>query len=313
LNIGKLDFLKFLEEETKEIIKKKMEKIPNCEIISGEPREDGTIDILIFNIKGKMSAEELATGRIKGKVKDVYRSKGIFKDVSIELKQQIYDKLYFESKEKAKDQLPYETKYNQYSLWAVGIKMALPLIERVLDIGCGRGEFVRGFNKIGIEAHGVDISEYSIKDGLSRAPFLNGKLHICDIDKDRLPFSDEYFDLIISINTIEHICSPSRFVEESKRVLKPGRCILVVTHIPGSKYDIGDITHLNTRSKDEWIKLFRRHGIMWEEGIEKEILQKLMKYKPSATPEKWEGKKEERKKRLTKLLEEERITLIFYK
>jgi len=233
--------------------------------------------------------------------------------VSRELKQGIYDKLYFESKEKAKDQLPYEIKHTQYSLWARSIKMALPLIERVLDIGCGRGEFVRGFNEIGIEAHGVDISEYSIKDGLSRAPFLNGKLHVCDIDKDKLPFPEEYFDLIISINTIEHVCSPSRFVEESRRVLKPRGYILVITHIPGSEHDVGDVTHLNTRSKEEWIKLFKRYGLQHDERFEKEIIQGLIKFKVSATPQKWKDREKERDERLRKLLEEERISLIFSK
>lgn len=44
-----------------------------------------------------------------------------------------------------------------------------------------------------------------------------------------LPFKDNSFDLIFSIETLEHILYPDKFIEEAKRVLKPGGDIIFDT------------------------------------------------------------------------------------
>ena len=65
-----------------------------------------------------------------------------------------------------------------------------------------------------MEVFGIDISEESkeiIKDC---------NIKIADIEKDGIPFSDNYFDVIYSKSFIEHLYYPEKFFSEAYRVLK---------------------------------------------------------------------------------------------
>ena len=76
--------------------------------------------------------------------------------------------------------------------------------KKVLDIGCALGFFVQGFNECGIEAHGVDISEWAIKHAKPNC-------QVVDICEQKLPFEDNYFDLVTCYDILEHI--PVQFHE----------------------------------------------------------------------------------------------------
>jgi cyclopropane fatty-acyl-phospholipid synthase-like methyltransferase len=66
--------------------------------------------------------------------------------------------------------------------------------ERVLDFGCAKGYWVKGFRDYGIEAFGCDTSEYAISHcDKSVKPFLFNKLEFKE------------YDYIVSRNTFEHI------------------------------------------------------------------------------------------------------------
>jgi SAM-dependent methyltransferase len=74
--------------------------------------------------------------------------------------------------------------------------------DRVLDVGCAKGFLVKDFIKVcpGLEAFGVDISEYAL---MHCEPEVVGRLHLGSCEK--LPFPDHSFAAVISINTI-HNC-----------------------------------------------------------------------------------------------------------
>jgi SAM-dependent methyltransferase len=111
--------------------------------------------------------------------------------------------------------------------------------QKFLDIGCGRGEFLNGFISCGIEGYGLDRSRAAEKY------FPDVKLSIADLEKDNLPYENDYFDIIYSKSVIEHFHNPERLVEEIYRVLKPGG--LVVTLCPAWEYNyrnyFEDYTH----------------------------------------------------------------------
>ena len=75
--------------------------------------------------------------------------------------------------------------------------------DRVLDVGCAKGFLVKDLMLVcpGLEVLGVDISDYAIS---SAEPELQNSL-ICGTCEN-LPFSDNSFDAVISINTI-HNCA----------------------------------------------------------------------------------------------------------
>jgi SAM-dependent methyltransferase len=93
--------------------------------------------------------------------------------------------------------------------------------DRVLDVGCGKGFLVKDLMKAcpGLEAFGVDISEYAL---LHCELEVVGRLHLGSAV--RLPFPDNSFQAVISINTVHNLERPDcvRALREIER-LAPGR------------------------------------------------------------------------------------------
>jgi cyclopropane fatty-acyl-phospholipid synthase-like methyltransferase len=98
---------------------------------------------------------------------------------------------------------------------------ALKSGDRVLDVGCGKGFLVKDLMKVcpGIEAFGVDISEYAL---LNCEPEVVGRLHLGSAE--RLLFPDRSFDAVISINTVHNLDRDgcTRALKEMER-LAPGK------------------------------------------------------------------------------------------
>jgi len=111
--------------------------------------------------------------------------------------------------------------------------------QKILELGCGRGEFLNEFVKCGLEVHGVDISDYS-EQFFSELNFKK-----VDMDNEKLPYQDNYFDFIYSKSFIEHFYYPEKIFKEAYRVLKPGGMIITLTpewkYIYKSFYE--DFTH----------------------------------------------------------------------
>jgi len=96
---------------------------------------------------------------------------------------------------------------------------------RVLDIGCGTGESLTFLAERFNSVYGTEISEEALK-----AAALNNKsAHLELVDGVKLPFPENYFDLIVSNQVVEHIYPHENrlFFAEIARVLQPGgRAIL---------------------------------------------------------------------------------------
>ncbi len=82
---------------------------------------------------------------------------------------------------------------------------------KVLDLGCGDGSLVKACIDAGIQAKGIDIC-----DGV-------------DFEADRLPFDDGEFDIAIMYSLLEHLQHPGNLLSETRRVLKPGGKLVVIT------------------------------------------------------------------------------------
>ena len=72
----------------------------------------------------------------------------------------------------------------------------------ILDVGCAKGFMLYDFSKAipGISLSGIDISEYAINNSI---PEIKKLVRVANAKK--LPFSDNFFDLVISINTIHNL------------------------------------------------------------------------------------------------------------
>ena len=107
--------------------------------------------------------------------------------------------------------------------------------QRVLDIGCGRGELVfhsalRGARAVGIDYSGtaVAIARQALA---SHPPDVQERAAFALVDARRLTFADASFDIAFMTDVVEHL-HPQELVSvlrETRRVLKPGGRLVVHT------------------------------------------------------------------------------------
>ncbi len=74
--------------------------------------------------------------------------------------------------------------------------------DRVLDVGCGKAFLLYELTRAvpGLEVHGIDVSKY----GLEHAPeAIRENLQVASAAV--LPYADDWFDLVISINTLHNL------------------------------------------------------------------------------------------------------------
>jgi 2-polyprenyl-3-methyl-5-hydroxy-6-metoxy-1,4-benzoquinol methylase len=93
----------------------------------------------------------------------------------------------------------------------------------LIDVGCGRGVLFRRL-PLTIESYtGVDLVRYDVFPSAPRARFLTGDLN------QRLPVEDALADIVVSVETVEHLENPRALFRELVRAARPGGLILVTT------------------------------------------------------------------------------------
>ena len=101
------------------------------------------------------------------------------------------------------------------------LKNNIPYI-RALDFPCGAGSFSRELASMQCEVVSADIQKNEL------FVFDDSRFVLAD-GNETLPFDDNSFDLICSIEGIEHFENPSFFIRECFRVTKPGGYLLLST------------------------------------------------------------------------------------
>ena len=96
---------------------------------------------------------------------------------------------------------------------------------RVLDVGCSDGFIGSLFLKKHAKVYGLDIDKHKVRQSRKRGI----KAAVCDIETDKIPFTDNYFDFILLTDVIEHVFDTDRVLEEVHRVLKKRGVLLVTT------------------------------------------------------------------------------------
>lgn len=179
------------------------------------------------------------------------------KDVKI-VDPSIYDEKYFEAgiqnKISSYSGYEFEERYNQN---------AKDLIDefkpqKVLDVGCAKGFLVKGFKNNNVYAVGCDISEYAI----SKCPEdIKNYVAVASIT-NLAGYRSGAFDLVIAYDVLEHLTDKQLelAIEELKRTCSKDGVVSIQTPPKKEDWD-NDVTHINIKSLQDWIKLFVKHGL----------------------------------------------------
>ena len=104
---------------------------------------------------------------------------------------------------------------------------------RVLEVGCGSGEFAARLMEAGATLVAIDTSQEAIEAALSKG--------IDAIKASFLSFSDNPFDIIIFTRSLHHIHELETALAQAKSLLKPtGKLIL-------EEFDLANVDHNTTR------------------------------------------------------------------
>jgi SAM-dependent methyltransferase len=95
--------------------------------------------------------------------------------------------------------------------------------QRVLEVGCGTGVFLRAAADRGAEVVGLDASETLLE--LARARVPEAELHLGDMQF--LPFEDDSFDLVAGFNSFFFAADLVAALREAGRVAKPGAPVVI--------------------------------------------------------------------------------------
>ena len=95
----------------------------------------------------------------------------------------------------------------------------------VLDVGCNDGFIGEMLIKKQNKVFGLDIVKNNLEIAESRGLIVKN----VNVEKEKLPFKNNYFDVVILGDIIEHVFDTDRLLREARRILKTGGKLIVTT------------------------------------------------------------------------------------
>lgn len=100
-------------------------------------------------------------------------------------------------------------------------------IKRILDVGCGTGNYSIKLAKKDFEVVGVDISTEMLKIAMEKSKNMCLPVKFIRCDARQLPFPENYFDAALSVATFEFVSEPLAVLGEMFRVIKKDGKIVI--------------------------------------------------------------------------------------
>jgi len=132
----------------------------------------------------------------------------------------------------------------------------------VLDVGCAKGFMMYDMIKLipGIRVNGIDISEYAIENAISQMKPL-----VQVANAKELPYDDNSFDVVISINTVHNLVKEecAQALKEIERVSRGASFITVDAYNNEKEKEAmlsWNLTGKTIMHVDEWKNFFSEVG-----------------------------------------------------
>lgn len=117
--------------------------------------------------------------------------------------------------------------YPSYLTRLLNVQKLIKPSYRLLNVGCGKGDYNYYLQDKFEEVVGIDVNKYDIS--IAKKLTRNKKIKYFVMNATNLKFKDNYFDTVICIDVLEHVKDRDRLLEEVHRVLKKdGQLILSV-------------------------------------------------------------------------------------
>jgi len=165
-------------------------------------------------------------------------------------------------------------------------------VKSLLDIGCGYGSFILQARKQGIDAIGIDVSQFEIEFARTRIkkeiPSDNPEYVYRLGSGSELPFSCEQFDVVTLWNVMEHSPDIDKLISEVNRVLRTGGRVYIIcpnyaAFRTEAHYHIFWPSLLPRKAASVYIRLRGRDPVFFESNIFYRtnwgVLKTLHKYK----------------------------------
>ena len=108
--------------------------------------------------------------------------------------------------------------------------------KKILDVGCGNGQYSVFFALLGAEAYGFDISPVGVQVArkMAEANGVSQHCHFSVQNASHMDFPDEFFDIVLYYEVLHHAIKYPNIKEETYRVVKNGGKVFCVEGLEGN-------------------------------------------------------------------------------
>jgi ubiquinone/menaquinone biosynthesis C-methylase UbiE len=139
------------------------------------------------------------------------------------------------------------------------------------EVACAKGYLVKSLVAFGLNAYGIDISDYAISKA---EPDVSSRLVVGNAVS--LPWEDKTADIVLSMEFFEHVPEDEvdTVLSEKIRVLKPGGVlamkigIVIPTDHPFAGQDDHDVTHYTVKDRAWWETKFSQAGLIHDKEFQ---------------------------------------------
>jgi SAM-dependent methyltransferase len=121
--------------------------------------------------------------------------------------------------------------------WAVIEATGIGPGTRVLDVGCGSGEFLALLTRIGVPASGIDPAPGMVEQARARVPGVDVRIG----SVEQLPWPGASFDVVTAFNSLQFADDTLGALAEVARVVVPGGLVVIANWAEASRNDLSII------------------------------------------------------------------------
>lgn len=164
-----------------------------------------------------------------------------------------YDEQYYDAQDGTYGGYEYDGRYADAAQKLVD-EFDLKPGDKVLEIGCAKGFILYEFQQLGMNATGIEVSEYAIHNA-----HPDVKYNIMLWANPKLPYMDDTFDFVLCKEALPHVYDPDCMIKEIIRVAKPGQTHLEIQCATGEAAQKlmkeWDVTHQTVAPPSYWTNI----------------------------------------------------------